>query len=344
MTNHLPYKVPFRSARLLVAAFAIAAFGACLRQRYEDRGVVPSTPLSNTAPPARSAPNLTQIAERVAKKYGGERYISFKAHVENHESILPGWTVKPGGGIALGSVFEVVMSAAGDIRGQLLVSGQPVYEFQVAVQAPGSESERSSTQYLVREYDHLNKVRAEPRMVDNIPRSMVLSHEALEHPAWCANGAYMTTYVGESGKVADMNNETAYAYQIARGTYVSRQRLADGTAVDVIKFVQQEAAGPRLGPAGQTLEASPAIWWYIYVDPKASLVVQQDGYFEHLGKDPVLVRQQRFSDIEFPSHLNEEIVFRSIPEAARSYRVWKPGEPYPAGQPHADRTSDGVEK
>src|SRR3990172_5479760 len=113
MTNDVPSTIRIQLALLFAVAVAPITSGACLRQRCKDRGVVSWTPPSETAKPSRSAPDLTEIADRVAKKYAHERYISFKAHVDNHESIVPGWAVKPGGGIAPGSVFDVVMNAAG---------------------------------------------------------------------------------------------------------------------------------------------------------------------------------------------------------------------------------------
>lgn len=274
-------------------------------------------------------PSPAIIAEAVSKQYADKPYISFRSHIENHESILGGWSVKPGGSISPGTVFDVHMSSSGDLCVLMLMDSEPVYEYRVAVLDRNASDEGNDQNYIVHEYDHKNKVRTENRILDAEPRSMILSHEALDHPSWCASGGYMITFIGASGKVADLDNEDSFAYEIARGSFDRHEQLPDGGKAIVIRFIQQEAAGPGKGPQGQDLPARPKIWWDIYVDADKDLIVQKDGYFEKPGEKPVLVRRARYTDIEFPTQVDEEAVFRAVPEAAKSYRVWKPGEPYP---------------
>jgi hypothetical protein len=163
-------------------------------------------------------------------------------------------------------------------------------------------------------------------------RSMLLSHEALKPTEWCATGGTVTTFVGVDGKVAGRNrdDDESVCDQIERGTLMDRQRLPGYGEVDVIKWVYKEATGPRKGPAGQTLDPSPAIWWNILVDSDHDLVVGDEGYIEFPGRAPVLVRRKRFENITFPEHVDHR-VFTDVPESARDYVVWKPGEPYPPG-------------
>ncbi len=320
-------KFGFRNAFFLFAGIAVVTSTACLKQHSVDRPdrsthlqIKPSERVSTFDP--------IVIADRVAKRYAHEKYISFEDHILNHESIAPGWLLKPGGGIAKGTVFDVVMSAEGNIRAQLYVDKRLIYEARTTVPKHARVSGDGSKYYL-QEIDYRNGVRSDPVECERGKVCGKLSAEALDHASWCAGGGTTTTFVGALGRVADFNNEDSFAYQIARGQFDRQEVSPDGRRLIVFRFVQQEAAGPGKGPQGQDLPARPKIWWDIYVDSESDLIVQKDGFFEKPGEKPVLVRRAKYTDIQFPTHIDEEAVFRSIPEVAKSYRVWKPDQPYP---------------
>lgn len=301
---------------ILLTLGSALTFSACTKQPgFSVRG-----------PHRSSEPHV--IANRLSRQYGNKTYISFKSHVENHESIGPNWTVKPGRSIAPGTHFDVVMSDKGDVRTRLYVENRIVYESRAAVLADEPNKGKPSA-FSIQEFDYRNRVRTAPSSWEKISAGTKLADEALDHASWCASGGYTHTLVGTRGRGADLTSDDSFAYQIAHGRIDREEVLADGRRATVVRFVQQEAADPGKSPQGQDLPARPKIWWDIYVDAASDLIIQKDGYFEKPGEKPVLVRRARYTDIEFPTYVDEEAVFRTIPEAAQSYRIWNPDEPYP---------------
>jgi len=190
------------------------------------------------------------------------------------------------------------------------------------------QASTGSKEYVLREYDHVRGLRTEEQVFEGPPESFPLSSQALEPPEWCTSGRFTVTFVGPKGRVADRQYSHCYAMQIESGTLLARREGTGSAPVDVIRWVQQEAAEPRRGPAGQDLDASPAILWDTFVDRDRALIVGDKGYFCFPDRDPVLIRGHRYKAIRFPKKVDRR-VFTDVPERARGYRVWKPGDPYP---------------
>jgi len=303
--------------------FVLLTFGACaaparLPEPQPKASAAQARPVHDAA--------LEDLAHRIAEKYGNAKYISYTSRVEVHEVLAPGWRVQFGKGIAPGTRFEVLMSAAGDIRTRLFENARLTYEFQVAAEQDADSGEK---RYAVREYDHVRRVRSEVRRLEHSPDLWPLADEALGPAARCASGGYVETMVGPNGKVANAQEDwSVSSRRIAHGSLLDYDEGGIGGNVVAVKTIQRTASPPAPRPDGGMTPAFPAIWWNIFVDRDAALILGQDGYFQFPGRDPILVRRKRFENIKFPAYI-DPAVFSAVPEEALSYQVWKVGEPYP---------------